>query len=411
MKRFLTITLMLVCTLMTRAQTDVDTRIAVNDQKDPNTFVVIISNENYKNEQPVPFALNDGSVFKQYCEKTLGIPAKNIHYSPDATLNDMRMQLVWLDKVMKAFQGEARAIVYYSGHGMPSDDGKHAYLLPVDGYSQFAESGLSTEQLYGKLGGMPSKGTIVLLDACFSGARRDGKMLASSRGVAIKAKEEAVTGNVVVFSAAQGDETAYPYQERKHGLFTYHLLSALKDKGGCISMGELSDRVTKQVTRASIVENSKSQTPTVIASANSDDWRNWMFAQNPARKDRNRKQAPETVTPLETPVQMVSTAQAQTAQPVQPGARETTQETDVANLIFERKLKSSDLSGLSKKDLEILRNMIYARHGYKFKRADLRDYFSQFSWYQPVSGDANAAIGQMSNIERYNVDFIKAHEK
>jgi hypothetical protein len=55
--------------------------------------------------------------------------------------------------------------------------------------------------------------------------------------------------------------------------------------------------------------------------------------------------------------------------------------------------------------------MIYARHGYKFKRADLRDYFSQFSWYQPVSGDANAAIGQMSNIERYNVDFIKAHEK
>ena len=75
MKRFLTITLMLVCTLMTQAQTDVDTRIAVNDRKDPNTFVVIISNENYKNEQPVPFALNDGSVFKQYCEKTLGIPA------------------------------------------------------------------------------------------------------------------------------------------------------------------------------------------------------------------------------------------------------------------------------------------------------------------------------------------------
>ena len=316
MKRFLTITLMLVCTLMTQAQTDVDTRIAVNDRKDPNTFVVIISNENYKNEQPVPFALNDGSVFKQYCEKTLGIPAKNIHYSPDATLNDMRMQLVWLDKVMKAFQGEARAIVYYSGHGMPSDDGKHAYLLPVDGHSQFAESGLSTEQLYGKLGGMPSKGTIVLLDACFSGARRDGKMLASSRGVAIKAKEEAVTGNVVVFSAAQGDETAYPYQERKHGLFTYHLLSALKDKGGCISMGELSDRVTKQVTRASIVENSKSQTPTVIASANSEDWRNWMFAQNPAGKDRNRGRTSETVTPLETPVQMVSTAQAQTAQPV-----------------------------------------------------------------------------------------------
>ena len=56
------------------AQTDGDTRIAINDAKDPNTFVLVISNENYKYEQVVPFALNDGETFKLYCEKTLGIP-------------------------------------------------------------------------------------------------------------------------------------------------------------------------------------------------------------------------------------------------------------------------------------------------------------------------------------------------
>lgn len=93
MKRILTITLMLACILIMRAQSDVDNNIAVNDQKDPNTFVLIISNENYKYEQSVPFALNDGNIFKLYCEKTLGIPTKNIRYAPDATLNDMRMQL------------------------------------------------------------------------------------------------------------------------------------------------------------------------------------------------------------------------------------------------------------------------------------------------------------------------------
>ena len=118
---------MLVCTLMMKAQIDVDNDIAVNDQNDPNTFVLIISNENYKYEQQVPFALNDGRIFKLYCEKTLGIPVKNIRYSSDATLNDMRMQLMWLEDVMNAYQGEARAIVYYSGHGMPSEDAKHAY--------------------------------------------------------------------------------------------------------------------------------------------------------------------------------------------------------------------------------------------------------------------------------------------
>ena len=302
MKRYTLLILRLfLCLGTTKAQSSVDTQIAVNDQKDPNTFVLVISNENYKYEQPVPFALNDGSIFKLYCENTLGIPSKNIRYAPDATLNDMRMQLMWLEKVMKAFQGDARAIVYYSGHGMPSEDGKHAYLLPVDGNSQLAGSGLSTESLYKQLGQLPSKGTIVLLDACFSGARRDGKMLASNRGVAIKVKDEPLTGNMVVFSAAQGDETAYPYQEQKHGLFTYYVLSALKEKGGAISLGDLSDQVTKMVTRTSIVENNKSQTPTIHSSSSSTNWRNWRFADKAATRFENMDVSNDTSASTFTP--------------------------------------------------------------------------------------------------------------
>lgn len=123
MKRLYSIITACMISVLVYAQSDVDTRIAVNDTKDYNTFVLIISNENYKYEQTVPFALNDGETFKLYCEKTLGIPEKNIRYSSDATLNDMRMLLQWLIKVMKAYEGDARAIVYCSGHGMPSEDG------------------------------------------------------------------------------------------------------------------------------------------------------------------------------------------------------------------------------------------------------------------------------------------------
>ena len=267
MKRYTLLILgLFLCLGTTKAQSSVDTQIAVNDQKDPNTFVLVISNENYKYEQPVPFALNDGSIFKLYCENTLGIPSKNIRYAPDATLNDMRMQLMWLEKVMKAFQGDARAIVYYSGHGMPSEDGKHAYLLPVDGNSQLAGSGLSTESLYKQLGQLPSKGTIM-----------------------------------VVFSAAQGDETAYPYQEQKHGLFTYYVLSALKEKGGAISLGDLSDQVTKMVTRTSIVENNKSQTPTIHSSSSSTNWRNWRFADKAATRFENMDVSNDTSASTFTP--------------------------------------------------------------------------------------------------------------
>lgn len=161
------------------AQNNVDTKIAVNSSTDDKTFVVIISNENYKHEESVPFAKNDGEVFKVYCQKTLGIPEDHIRFAPDATLGEMNFAIYWLGNMLNAYDGEARAIVYYSGHGMPDENGKEAFLLPVDGFSQMTEGALSTKNLYGKLKEMNSRNIIVLLDACFSGAKRDGKMLAS----------------------------------------------------------------------------------------------------------------------------------------------------------------------------------------------------------------------------------------
>lgn len=271
-----------------KAQT-VDTKIAVNNQTDDKTFVVIVSNENYKHEESVPFARNDGEVFKVYCQKTLGIPEDHIRFSPDATLGEMNYAIYWLGNMLKAYDGEARAIVYYSGHGMPDESGKEAYLLPVDGFSQSTEGALSTKSLYKKLGEMNSKHIVVFLDACFSGAKRDGKMLASSRGVAIKAKTDPVSDNTVVFSAAQGDETAYPFKSQRHGLFTYYILDKMQQSGGNTTLGELSDYVTLNVKRKAVVENNgKSQTPTVIASSNNNGWRDWQFAASAAKKYEDR---------------------------------------------------------------------------------------------------------------------------
>jgi len=242
-----------------------------------NTFVVIFSNENYKYEQSVPYAIRDGEEFKNCCEAILGIPPEHIYYNKDVTLNEMRMGLNWLEETMLAYNGKARAIVYYSGHGMPSEDGKQSLLLPIDGNSKIPFSGYSTEEIYKQLEKMPSAGTLVLLDACFSGARRDGQMLSASRGVAIKVNETRVSGNVVVFSAANRDETAYPLEKEKQGLFTYYLLKSLKEKNGTIPLGQLCDEVTQEVKKISIVENRKSQTPTVTASKKASDWRDWIL--------------------------------------------------------------------------------------------------------------------------------------
>lgn len=281
MRRFLFTFLTLLCTTLAWSDDDVDTRIPQSDETDEKTFVLVISNENYKHEEQVPFANHDGEMFAAYCEHALGVPAKNIHHVSDATLNDMTHELQWLSGVMQAFNGEARAIVYYSGHGMPDEQSKSAILLPTDGYASDAKSGLSINAFYATLSAMPTRQTLLFMDACFSGSKRDGSMLASSRGVAIKAKTETVKGNMVVFSAAQGDETAYPYKDKKHGLFTYYLLSKLQETGGSATLGDLGDYVKTQVSRSSLVENGKSQTPTVTAS--NDAWRQWRLANKPAK--------------------------------------------------------------------------------------------------------------------------------
>ena len=254
-------------------KSDVDKDIPETGQEHKNTFALIIANEHYQDVAQVPNALHDGQIFAEYCEKTLGIPEDNIKYIEDATLNVIRRQLNWLTQVMEAHEGDAHVIVYYAGHCIPDESSKSAYLLPVDGYGTDVSTGYSLDKLCTELGSKPAKSVIVLLDACFSGANRDGKMLASARGVAIKAKQESPQGNIVVFSAAQGDQTAYPYKEKGHGLFTYYILKKLKETRGKISLGELTEYVTTEVKKRSIIVNSKLQTPT--ASSSAKNWKNW----------------------------------------------------------------------------------------------------------------------------------------
>ena len=253
---------------------DVDIDIPTVSASNDETFAIIIANENYQSEVAVKFAHNDGRIFYNYCQSVLGIPEENIRYREDATLNNMQAEINWVTKVVGVYGSDARIIIYYAGHGMPDESTQTAYLLPVDGSGSDFSTGYSLDKLYKALGELPCKNVTVFLDACFSGSQRGEGMLANTRGVAIKARESDPQGKMVVFSAAQGDETAWPYTEKGHGLFTYYLLKKLKETKGNVTYGELGDYIRKEVSRRAIVVNSKPQTPTASPSSNlSDTWR------------------------------------------------------------------------------------------------------------------------------------------
>ena len=257
-------------------KSDVDQDIPLNPQNNENTFALIIGNENYQDVAKVPNALNDGSIFAEYCKRTLGIPDSNVHLIKDATLNNIKREVNLMRQIVVAYGGTVNLIIYYAGHGVPDESSGTAYLLPIDGYGSDLTTCYSVNELYTVLGKMQASRVVVLLDACFSGSLRGDGMLASARGVAIKAKQGVPSGNMVVLSAAQGDETAYAFNEEGHGLFTYYLLKRLKDSNGNVELGELASYIKDNVVKKSLVVNGKSQTPSVSSAPSiRNDWLNW----------------------------------------------------------------------------------------------------------------------------------------
>lgn len=71
-------------------------------------------------------------------------------------------------------------------------------------------------------------------------------------------------------------------------------------------------------------------------------------------------------------------------------------------------LTSDFVSNLSKADIFILRNSIFARHGFAFRDKQLRMYFEQFNWYMPVFGSVK---DELTEIEKKNIDLLLRYEQ
>lgn len=169
-------------------------------------------------------------------------------------------------------------IFYYAGHGVPDESNRSAYLLPVDANGTSTDVCYPVSKLYDELGKLNARHTVALLDACFSGSLRGDGMLASARGVKLKPKEVPASGNLIILSAASGDQTAYPYAEKNHGLFSYYLIKKLKDSEGNVTLGELSEYVRDNVSQQAVLVNQKPQQPTVKWSDGMNDvWQDLRF--------------------------------------------------------------------------------------------------------------------------------------
>ena len=73
------------------------------------------------------------------------------------------------------------------------------------------------------------------------------------------------------------------------------------------------------------------------------------------------------------------------------------------------RLTAADVENLYQGDLEVMRNSIYARHGYSFRNRRMRYIFDRYvDWYIPVSTDIR---DELTEIELANIELIKRYEE
>lgn len=257
------------------------------NEKKPNLYLLVIASEKFKNQD---FNLN-------YAVKDAGdVAATMINSSAFSKIHIRKMinTNFQTDSVrkMKDFFAEAGindlVMIFYAGHGYLDTD--LSYYFPTY-YTDFDDPKVNSvaytefEKLFSNM--KPIK-KLMFIDACFSGevdtdviqgveekgkakkdsSRRAGSVL-FSQSTALEMSKAVFTdlrqhSGVTVISSAGGTEAAWEAEAWKNGLFTYCMLSGMKElkadlnKDGKVTLNELQKYVSEEVNRLSDGE----QTPT-----------------------------------------------------------------------------------------------------------------------------------------------------
>lgn len=75
------------------------------------------------------------------------------------------------------------------------------------------------------------------------------------------------------------------------------------------------------------------------------------------------------------------------------------------------KISPLNIAPLNQKELLILKNILFAQYGYKFKSQELFDYFKKFYWYKPIDfNDKQIMDILFTEVDKSNLEIIQSFE-
>jgi hypothetical protein len=240
-----------------------------------DAVAIIIGIQNYKRVSKADFANNDAKEFYEYAIRGMGIKPENIKLLLDEEADEI--------EIVKAFQNwlplqvtknKTDVFVFYSGHGLPSEDGQSLYFLPYGVDKQFlSRTAIGQKDVVSALLASKPKSVTMFIDSCYSGLSRTGEtLLASARPISLKSKDIGYPPEFTVISASSPDQISSSSLELQHGIFSFYLMKGMEgdadiNKDGKITAGEMQQYVSDKVQRQAMSMNRK-QEPQLIGDAN-----------------------------------------------------------------------------------------------------------------------------------------------
>jgi hypothetical protein len=196
------------------------------------TYAVLIGIEQYQQQgiDPVQFAGADVGAMKEVLIQNLGVPAENI----TVWLNSAATQAVFKNdlpyQVRQLIPGD-RLILFYAGHGFFSNGTNR--LTTWDSHpTNLLETTVSLEEvLLAPLKKLPTVSSLVFIDACAADLKARAVQARDIISDMTPAEFEELirsTDHSGIFFACSPNEKAYHSKLLKHGVWTYHLLEALR---------------------------------------------------------------------------------------------------------------------------------------------------------------------------------------
>ncbi len=238
-----------------------------------DAVAIIIGIQDYKRVPKAEFANEDARAFYDYARRGLGVKPENIKMLLDSDADDVEIVKAfsnWLP--VKVNKDKTEVYVFYSGHGLPSEDGK-LYFLPygVD-KDLLARTAVGQKEIVAALSAAKPKSVTMFIDSCYSGQIRGGEtLLASARPINIKVDQSAYPDNFTVLSASSFSQISSSSTDLKHGIFSYFLMKGLEgdadlNSDGRITVGEMHSYLIDKVPRYAMKMN-RAQDPQVQGDA------------------------------------------------------------------------------------------------------------------------------------------------